>query len=401
MSAKTISEEVGKTGGPRAPRDQGHGEPFDFWPHPAVISPNNFQHKALSDWSLNIAIGCAHGCRFCYVPDVSTNKQREALATFGVLDPDAQMGEYALLRQWDEKAFLKSLETAQLTPAEELSPDGNGAVIVCSTTDPYQTFGGSTPEKAGILNAARRQMVRRALELILECSTLRVRILTRGTLAIGDFDLYEKFGDRLLFGMSVPTLNPRLTNLYEPGAPSPDARMRVLREARDRGLHVFVAMAPTPPECDEADLRATLAAIAGLGPETIFHEPINIRAENVARIAARAAEIGVPFRREAFASTGSWADYAIRQLKQVERIADEMGLLDRLKLWPDPSLAKPSTYVALREHAFWGGNPPGYVAPAARRARSERFLEDFDASILPWVQYWHGVRSTWPGEARD
>ena len=379
MNAGTITEKAGED--PDAPVAPGGG-PFGFWPHPAVIDRTGFKHKALSDWTFNISVGCTHGCEFCYVPSVSANKQAITLAGFGVTDPDGQWGRYSLLRHWDEGAFLKSLEIAERTPAEQLSEDGNRAIILCSTTDPYQTFGGSTPEKAKILNDARRHMVRRALELILERSTLNVRVLTRGTLAVEDFDLYARFGDRLLFGMSVPTLDPRLTRLYEPGAPSPEARMRVLRAAKKRGLQVFVAMAPTPPESDEADLRRTLEAIAELDPVTIFHEPINVRAENVARIAARAAEIGVPFRREVFASTGSWAQYAIRQLDQVERIADDMALLGRLKLWPDPSLADPSTYVAFREHAFWGGDPPGYVAPAARRARAEGFLEDFHARFL-------------------
>ncbi len=33
------------------------GEPFDFWPHPAVISENNFKYKSLSNWAFNT------GCR--------------------------------------------------------------------------------------------------------------------------------------------------------------------------------------------------------------------------------------------------------------------------------------------------------------------------------------------------
>ncbi len=372
-------------------------EPFDFWPNVALISRNNFKHKALSDWSFNISVGCSHGCAFCYVPSVSANKQGPTLETFGVTDPDAEWGAYSLLRPWDEAAFLKSLEKAENTPAEQLSDDGNRAVIFSSTTDPYQVFGGSTPERAKALNDARRHMVRSALELIRERSTLRVRILTRGTLAIGDFDIYERFGDRLLFGMSLPTLDANLARLYEPSAPSPAARLRVLREAKGKGLNVFVAMAPTPPESNEDDLRHTLEAIGELDPVTIFHEPINIRAENVARIAARATKIGIPFLAETFATKGQWAQYAINQLLDVQRVAGEMGLIDRLKLWPDECLASQSTYTEFREQAFWGGNPPGYVAPAPRRARAEGFLEDFHAHFLPWVQYWHGVRSAWPG----
>ena len=373
------------------------GEPFDLWPNPAVISRNGFRHKALSDWSFNIAMGCAHGCEFCYVPDVSANWHKAELQKFGVHDPDGQWGDYSLLRQWDEAEFIKSLERAENTPPEQLSEDGNRAIIYCSTTDPYQVLGGPTPQKAKILNDARHDIVRRSLELILERSTLNVRILTRGTLAIGDFDLYEKFGDRLVFGMSLPTLNADLAKLYEPKAPSPAARLRVLREAKGKGLNVFVAMAPTPPESNEADLRRTMEAIAGLDPVTIFHEPINVRAENVARIQARAEELGVPFRAGTFASTGAWAKYAIGQLLDVQRIAGELGLMERLKLWPDECLASPSTYVEFREHAFWGGNPPGFVARTARRARAETFLNDFNGAFLPWVSYWHGVKSAWPG----
>jgi DNA repair photolyase len=65
------------------------------------------------------------------------------------------------------------------------------------------------------------------------------------------------------------------------------------RVARGAGRNVYVAVAPTYPECDEADLRATLQAVAEIKPVTIFHEPINIRAENVERIKAHATALGL------------------------------------------------------------------------------------------------------------
>ena len=45
--------------------------PVDFWFVPASIALNNFIHKSLSNWAFNIAVGCSHACRFCYVPDAS------------------------------------------------------------------------------------------------------------------------------------------------------------------------------------------------------------------------------------------------------------------------------------------------------------------------------------------
>jgi DNA repair photolyase len=145
-------------------------------------------------------------------------------------------------------------------------------------------------------------------------STLNVRILTRSPLARADFYLFKSFGKRLLFGMSLPTLRNDLAKVYEPKAPAPSQRLAALRAAKEAGLHVYVAMAPTYPECDETDLRATLTAVAELGPLTIFHEPINIRAENVARIEAQAANMGVRLRTEVFATRESWQDYAVKAL---------------------------------------------------------------------------------------
>ena len=109
-------------------------------------------------------------------------------------------------------------------------------------------------------------------------------------------------------------------------------------EAKKAGLYVYVAMAPTYPECDEADLRATLVAIAGLDPLTIFHEPINVRAENVKRIEMQAQGVGVRLATEVFATREGWQDYAVQALGTVLRLAKELGIEKHVHLWPDKSL---------------------------------------------------------------
>ena len=313
-------------------------EPFDFWQVPASIAMNNFVHKSLSNWSYNTAIGCSHACKFCSVPSTSTRKQGPHLRKYGVEDPDEQWGDYVLLRPWDEKKFLTSLRKAEATPVSELKPDGNRAVIFCSTTDAYQTMRASTPEKTKLLNESSAALVRNALTAIRDHSTLNVRILTRSPLARRDFDLFKSFGNRLVFGMSIPTLNNQLAKIYEPKAPAPSQRLETLRAAKAAGLHVYVAVAPTYPECDEADLRKTLAAIKQVDPITVFHEPINIRAENVARIQQHAAELGVELNTAVFATSDVWRRYALDSLRMVERLAEEVGLSHCLHLWPDKSL---------------------------------------------------------------
>lgn len=295
-----------------------------LWTSPTVIAPNNFVYKSLSNWAVNIAVGCSHACRFCYVPSAATIKQGPQLARYGVSDPDLEWGEYVLLRPWDEAKFLASLKAAENTPITKLKPDGNRAVIFCSTTDPYQLIHHPDAARRRELDEHARFVVRRALELIRDRSTLNVRILTRSPLARRDFDLFRSFvnpergSSRLLFGMSLPTLRNDLARVYEPHAPAPSQRLATLRAAREMGIPVYVAMAPTYPECDEADLRATLSAVAELNPVTIFHEPINIRAENVGRIRSHAASLGISLKTEVFESRDAWQNYAISALKTVE-----------------------------------------------------------------------------------
>jgi DNA repair photolyase len=312
--------------------------PLGFWEHPAVIQENHFVHKSLSNWSFNIAIGCGHACRFCYVPSAATIKIGSKLEQYGVKDPDAEWGDYVLLRRWDERKFLSSLASANEKSASDLNPDGNRAVIYCSTTDPYQVFRSTDATLRAELGRSAEHLVRRSLELIRDHSNLRVRILTRSPLARRDFDLFKTFGPRLLFGMSLPTLRNDLSRVYEPKAPSPTQRLATLQAARDAGINVYVAVAPTYPECDETDIRATLKAVADLKPVTIFHEPINIRAENVERIKAHAETLNIRMRSEVFATRESWKDYALESFKVVHRVAKELGVSKQLHLWPDKCL---------------------------------------------------------------
>jgi DNA repair photolyase len=215
---------------------------------PGIIAKTGFKHKSLSAFSFNPVVGCTHGCRFCYVPSTSTNKLTPQLSTLGVIDPDADWGNYVFVREWDEIRFLRSLRTAQNTPVEELPADGNRAVMFCSTTDPYQVVRNPDPATGRELTKALQASVRRALELTRDHSDLNVRILTRSPMAKLDFDLMRSFGSRLLFGMSVPTLNDKLARIYEPSAPAPSKRLATLRAARDAGLNTFMALAPTYPE---------------------------------------------------------------------------------------------------------------------------------------------------------
>ncbi|MEI8121779.1 MAG: radical SAM protein [bacterium] len=386
-----------------------HLRVFEQHTTPAVISQNNFKFKSLSNWGYNISYGCVHGCSFCYVPEVTAIKAEKRLEKSGLIpekwveerEQDSHWGEfhwgdYCLLRTWDEDAFRKSLKAAER--AKKVAPDSNRAIMLCTATDPYQTLTvPGDPQKTKLLNDRCEGLVTKALEIILKDSTLNVRILTRSPLAKRDFPLFKKFGDRLVFGMSIPTLDDKLSQIYEPGAPGPTVKLKALQEAVAAGLHVYVALAPTLPDDGEEGLRKTMKAVADLKPITIFHEPINIRAENVARIEAKAKEVGRPIRSEVFASRERWREYAFDQFALSEEIARDLKIPEGvLHQWPDEVLESKGGYLKMRRMQM----ERDFCVTSLTAAQKTQCEEDWKEQQEPWVKYWHSPEeriSSWPG----
>lgn len=337
---------------------------------PATIEENHFKYKSLSMWALNLFMGCAHGCRFCYVTETSTNKQRSLLRSHNVKDPVKDWGRYVLVRPWDRRKFMTSLRKAEKTPPSRLNRDGNRAVFLCSTTDPYQMIRNDDAVEQNNLNDLARQMLRDALEAIRDYSTLNVRILTRSPLAREDFDIFKTFGDRLLLGTSLPTLDPVLGRLYEPKVPAPAQRLKLLTDAHAAGIHTYVAVAPVFPEVGYDGMLKVFNAVKAAKPWTIFLEPVNLRRGIAERIQREARALGreidmTPYDPEC------WPDYAIPTLRDAELAAKAAGVLDHLHLWPD--------HDALGSRAVVAKQP------------------DPDA-YLKWLSgYWNRI-SEWPGK---
>jgi len=335
------------------------------------VEQNNFVFKSLSNWALNYFIGCLHACRFCYVTDTSIRKIAKLIKSYGVDDPVRDWGKYLLLRPWDRQKFLASLRKAEELPPDQLKPDGNRAVMLCTTTDAYQVIRHPDRETRESLQEHTRYMRRESLRLIRDESSLNVRVLTRSPLAREDFDLFQSFGDRLLLGTSLPTLDPVLARVYEPHVPSPQKRLKLLIDAREAGIHTFVAVAPVFPECDYEGLVKLFTEVKKADPVTIFMEPVNLRLDIARRIQEEAAKLGRQIDMTPYTDREVWADYAVRKLREAEGAAAEVGVLDRLHLWPDKALgaknvvkrqSDPGAYVAWLQRCWsriseWPGKP--------------------------------------------
>jgi len=337
---------------------------------PVTIEPNNFRYKSLSAFACNTFLGCMHACPICFAPETSANKQKGMLRSFGILDPILGWGSYLLLRPLDKQKFLASLRKADRTHPGLRKRDGNDAVMFCSTTDPYQLIHHANPGEQRRLQRLARSSRRWMLEAIRDHSSLNVRILTRSPLAQEDFDIFQSFGDRLLLGTSLPTLDPRISRIYEPKVAAPRHRLKLLTDAHAAGIHTYVAVAPVYPEIGYNGMLEVFRAVKAVKPWTVFMEPVNLKLHIAERVQRSARERGEDIDMTPYTDSRAWADYAVRTLREAERAAEEAGISDRLHLWPDHE------GLSLKSVIERQSDPGAYLA---------------------WLRRWWNRVSEWPG----
>ena len=92
-----------------------------------------------------------------------------------------------------------------------------------------------------------------------------------------DLDLFA--GRPVQLGVTLTTLDERLAELWEPGAASVDARLKVLEAARHAGLETSVMLGPLLPflSDSQAAIEGLLDRVADLGVARIWVDGLNPR----------------------------------------------------------------------------------------------------------------------------
>ncbi|NWF61597.1 MAG: radical SAM protein [Fischerella sp.] len=299
-----------------------------------IIKPlqeSELNKKGLCDYVINVASGCLHGCTFCYVPSTPAIRARQSqLKDKGVDNPQMDWGQYLFVRQEIPQKLEKILSRKK---AWRETRSGQGVVLLCSGTDPYQ-------------NNQTASVTRSVVEILLKYNK-KVRILTRSPLWVKDIDILKH--KNVTVGMSLPYLDDDLSRQIEPHAPSPSLRYEAMLEGYKAGCRLYVAVAPTPPNMALDDFKRHLEKVMCINPEVIFWEPINARGSNGKRMVAA----GLDFAASVMTKK-SWAECFIRQWEYMETAATELGCFDKLHIWVDPGL---KDYVDSKKLNHWLHKP--------------------------------------------
>ncbi|HDD42402.1 MAG TPA: radical SAM protein, partial [Nitrososphaeria archaeon] len=196
----------------------------------------------LDDYSINPYTGCQYNCVYCYIHG----------SRYG------RGGELAV------KVNSPNVLEKQLSRAERLGE--RGFILISSATEAWQPA------------EERYEVTRRCLEVI-KRHRFPVHCLTKSPLILRDLDILEEIDKRailpgdlrnnvgrgVLITFSLSTLDPEISRIFEPGAPSPLERLKAMRGVKDVGFKAGVAYIPVLPFI--SDTEEELEKMIGVAKE--------------------------------------------------------------------------------------------------------------------------------------
>lgn len=190
------------------------------------------------DWTINPYRGCSHACVYCF-----------ARKTHEWLELDTGLG-------FDREVVVK-VNLVEVLRRELARPSWRCEHVALGTnTDPYQRAEGRYHLMPGVIRA-------------LADSGTPLSILTKGTLLRRDLPLLASVAGSVPveLGLSIAIWDDALHRSLEPGAPSPRARLGVVRAAREAGLPCGVFLAPVLPWLTDSTehLDDAIAQVASAG----------------------------------------------------------------------------------------------------------------------------------------
>lgn len=188
------------------------------------------------DRSINPYRGCEHGCIYCFA--------RPSHAYLG-LSPGLDFETRLVARPNAPEVLDRELRRRSYMVAP---------LAIGTNTDPYQPI------------EAQRRIMRACLKVLARFRH-PVAIVTKGTLIERDIDILAPMARQGLarVGISVTTLDDRLSRLMEPRVPRPARRLATIRRLTGAGVPVRVMVSPVVPSVTDTEVEQILQQAQAAG----------------------------------------------------------------------------------------------------------------------------------------
>ncbi len=255
-------------------------------------------------WTINPYRGCSFGCRYCYA--------RYTHGFLGIDDPLA----------FERQIFVK-LGAGDVLQREATARKLRARPIALGTaTDPYQPA------------ESKYRLTAEILEVLSRFSGLHLSITTKSALVLRDLEILQRICARstLSINVSLITLDRALARDLDPGAPTPERRLRTVQSLSEAGIPVGVNAMPVLPEINDGDdeLRDLFLAARDSGAGWVTTAPLFLSSTSRTHFLdwlRRRRPEKLPLYRRLYAQ-GIDADASWRQelRARIERIRKDAGV---------------------------------------------------------------------------
>ncbi|MBS7643416.1 radical SAM protein [Candidatus Bathyarchaeota archaeon] len=173
-------------------------------------------------YSLSPYTGCAHACRYCYITAYIPN------------------AFHCRVKQ----DFIKrlQLDLKRIIPERHIS--------IANSADPY-----SPPE-------GELELTRKALQILLG-GGFKVQLITKSDLVVRDLDIIRK--GNCSVSISITTIDDKVAQRLEPGAPSPKRRLDAIRRLVMAGVPCTIRVDPIIPSINDEKLEEIVKKVSQAG----------------------------------------------------------------------------------------------------------------------------------------
>jgi DNA repair photolyase len=326
----------------------------------------------VSRYHMNLYRGCGHNCVYC-------DGRAEKYAVEGEFGRDVRV-----------KTNAVELLARELDPARRRKPLPRG--FVC--------FGGGVGDSWQPVEQIYG-LARRALEL-LAAQGRPIHVLTKSTLVERDLDLLESINrkSRALLSMSFSSVDADLSAFLEPGVSLPAERLRVLREAKARGIACGMFLMPVVPFLTDSaeEIERSIEAASENGLDYVVCAGMTLkpgRQEEYFLEAVGKRDPGLPERfRALYAQAGEYGwpgkDYASALSRRFFNACRKHKMPMRIPARLFKDWIEPDDYIlCLLEYIDYllslRGQKSGLGYAAYRLSQLNRPLPDLSAEAIPGV----------------
>ena len=282
-----------------------------------ISRTKEFEKKGLATHAVNCGLKCDHGCKYC-----STGVMLRTHKAFKKLGINPLGNSYAIV---DPKTPYRVARDARLKQER-------GLIQLCIIVDAW------SPE------AQRYDLGRECLEAILAEPNWTVRILTKNAAIKKDFDLIEKYKNRVLVGLSITATSDKsdMIKIIEPNASPIEERIEVLKEARARRFRTYAMFCPILPGIADSpgQINEFIKLSIDLGVEEVFAEAVNPRGRGLILTQDALKSKGYDYeaaRIESIRNRKNWSRYVTRLINNIQKSMRQQYDIRKLRFLLYPS----------------------------------------------------------------